>query len=127
VGRLPLPPLLLALAACATAEIDPRATGDDPQSQVYWTDLQATYHGRTSAAADEEAIEAGLAMASEICDRSLLDASKLCARPRPAGDTQEIRCRLQCRAHSPQPGPTLATATLFLGGRPVALRLDRVP
>jgi hypothetical protein len=118
---------LAGLLACATADVDPRAPASDPADQLYWTNLHATYHGQTNATADEEVIQAGLAMASEVCDRSLLDSSKLCSRPEPTADLHEIRCRMQCRAHSRQPGPTLASATLFVGMRSVALRLDRVP
>jgi hypothetical protein len=118
---------LIGLAGCATTDVDPRAPAEEPAGQLYWTNLRATYHGETTATADEEVIQAGLAMASEICDRSLLDSSKLCSRPEPTADLHEIRCRMQCRAHSVQQGPTLASATLFVGMRSVALRLDRAP
>jgi hypothetical protein len=120
-------PFLVGLAGCATTDVDPRIPRDEPAAQLYWTNLRATYRGQTNATADEEVIQAGLAMASEICDRSLLDSSKLCSRPEPSAGMQEIRCRMQCRALSPQVGPTLASATLFVGMRSVALRLDRVP
>ena len=120
-------PFLVGLAACAATDVDPRTPADVPAAELYWTSLRATYHGQTSETADEEVIQAGLVMASEICDRSLLDSSKLCSRPAPSADMHEIRCRMQCRAHSNQAGPTLASATLFVGMRSVALRLDRVP
>jgi len=120
-------PFLVGLAGCAAADVDPRTPVDAPADQLYWTNLQATYRGQPSESADEEVIQAGLVMASEICDRSLLDSSKLCSRPAPSADMHEIRCRMQCRAHSNQAGPTLASATLFVGMRSVALRLERVP
>ena len=104
----------VGLAGCATTDVDPRTPVEVPAAQLYWTNLQATYRGQPSESADEEVIQAGLVMASEICDRSLLDSSKLCSRPAPSADLHEIRCRMQCRAHSLQPGPTLASATLLL-------------
>jgi hypothetical protein len=117
------------LAACATSDVDPRgapvAKLDLGKSEMFWASLEASYHGKMSAEGDDEVIQAGIAMGSDACDAQTLDATKACAGSEAAGDLREIRCRLQCRPHGPQPGPTLAQATLFIGGRPVALQLDR--
>ncbi len=78
-----------------------------------------------SAEGDDEVIQGGIAMGGEVCDPQMLDASKVCARPDAVGDLHEIRCRMQCKAHGSKQGPTLVRATLFIGGRSVALQLDR--
>jgi hypothetical protein len=131
LGRLSAPSALLlvcGLAACATAD-DPRtASGANPsdgKTELYWTNLKASYHGQMSPEGDDEVIQGAIAMGGEVCDPQMLDASKVCARPEAAGDLHEIRCRMQCRARDPKPGPTLARGTLFVGGRPVTLQLDR--
>jgi hypothetical protein len=132
LGRLlPRCALLLAcgFAACATADAGSRtaATTASPagKAELFWTSFKASYRGQMSAEGDDEVIQGGIAMGGEVCDPQVLDASKVCARPEAAGDLHEIRCRMQCKAPSPQPGPTLARATLFVAGRPVALQLDR--
>jgi hypothetical protein len=126
------PSLALALlfgvvASCATAG-DPRdpKPGDD-KSGLFWTNLSATYRGQLTAEGDDEVIQAGLTMAVDVCDRDLLESSKVCSRPEAASDLHEIRCRMQCRAHDAKAGPALVRATLFVGGRSVALQLDRLP
>jgi hypothetical protein len=117
------------LASCATADVDSRtAPGphpDEGKTELYWTSFKASYHGPMSAEGDDEVIQAGIAMGGEVCDLELLDTSRVCTRPEAVGDLHEIRCRMQCKAHDSKPGPTLARATLFVGGRPVALQLDR--
>jgi hypothetical protein len=130
LGRLPVPGALLVacgLAACATADVDPRtaANAADGNTELYWTSLKASYHGQMSAEGDDEVIQGGIAMGGEVCDPQMLDASKVCARPDAVGDLHEIRCRMQCKAHGSKQGPTLVRATLFIGGRSVALQLDR--
>jgi len=131
LGRLLAPRLLLfvcGLASCATADGDPRARITNPgegKTELYWTNLEASYHGQMSAEGDDEVIQAGIAMGGEVCDGEVLDASKVCTRPEAAGDVHEVRCRMQCKAHGSNPGPTLVRATLFIGGRQVALQLDR--
>lgn len=117
------------LPACATTDVDPRgapiAKLDLGRDELFWASLKASYHGKMSAEGDNEVIQAGIAMGSDACDAPTLDATKACAGIEAGGDLREIRCRVQCRPHGPQPGPTLAQATLFIGGRPVALQLDR--
>ena len=122
-----LPLLSLAIASCATVT-DPR----DPKSaeasgELFWTNLSATYRGQMTAEGDDAVIQAGLTMAVDVCDRDLLETSKVCSRPEAASDLHEIRCRMQCRAHEAKAGPALMRATLFVGGRSVALQLDRLP
>lgn len=132
MGRLSAPSVLLlvcGLASCATADADPRnASGANPRdgkTEIYWTSLKASYHGQMSPEGDDEVIQGGIAMGGEVCDPQMLDASKVCARPEAAGDLHEIRCRMRCKTHDSKPGPTLARGTLFVGGRPVTLQLDR--
>jgi hypothetical protein len=115
--------------ACATTDVDPRGAAvarlDLGKGELFWASLKASYHGKMSAEGDDEVIQAAIAMGSDACDAQTLDATKACAGSEAAGDLREIRCRVQCKPHGPQPGPTLAQATLFIGGRPVALQLDR--
>jgi hypothetical protein len=131
LSRLLAPGLLLlvcGLASCATADGDPRAAITNPRdgkTELYWTNLEASYRGQMSAEGDDEVIQAGIAMGGEVCDPQMLDASKVCTRPDAAGDLHQVRCRMQCKASGSNPGPTLARATLFIGGRQVALQLDR--
>jgi hypothetical protein len=132
LGRLLAPCTLLVLcglAACGTTEVDPRGTSvgklDLGKGELFWANLEASYHGKMSAAGDDEVIQAAIAMGGDACDAQTLDATKACAGTDAAGDLREIHCRVQCKPHGPQPGPTLAQATLFIGGRPVALQLDR--
>ena len=121
--------VVCGLAACGTTDVDPRgapiARLDLCKAELFWASLKASYHGKMSAEGDDEVIQAGIAMGSDACDAQTLDATKSCAGAEAAGDLREIRCRLQCKPRGPQPGPTLAQATLFIGGRPVALQLDR--
>jgi hypothetical protein len=131
LGRLLAPGALLlacGLAACATADVDPRTASlaDSGKTELFWTSLKATYHGRMNDEGDDEVIQGGIAMGGEVCEAQTLDVTKVCARPDAAGDLHEIRCRMQCKAHGSKPGPTLARATLFVGGRPVELQLDRI-
>jgi len=120
---------LCGLAACGTTDVDPRGTSvaglDLGKGELFWASLTASYHGKMSAEGDDEVIQAAIAMGSDACDAQTLDATKACAGTEAAGDLREIRCRVQCKPNGPQPGPTLAQATLFIGGRPVALQLDR--
>ena len=132
MGRLLAPGALLlacGLAACATADVDPRTTpianAADGKTELYWTSFNASYHGQMSAEGDEEVIQGGIAMGGEVCDPQVLDTSRVCTRPDAAGDVHVIRCRMQCKAHGSNPGPTLARGTLFVGGRPVTMQLDR--
>ena len=132
LGRLLAPCALLVLcglAACGTTDVDPRGTSvaglDLGKGELFWASLTASYHGKMSAEGDDEVIQAAIAMGSDACDAQTLDATKACAGTEAAGDLREIRCRVQCKPNGPQPGPTLAQATLFIGGRPVALQLDR--
>lgn len=132
MGRLLAPGLALLLgvfASCATVEVDPRApkSAEDEKAELYWTNLVASYRGVSSAAGDDEVIQAGITMGSDVCDRQLLDSSKVCSRPAATGDKHEIRCKMQCRTSVAKGGPTLAQATLFIAGRSVALQLDRLP
>jgi hypothetical protein len=117
------------VAACGTTEVDPRGSTvaklDLGKDELFWASLKASYHGKMSAEGDAEVIQAGIAMGSDACDAPTLDATKACAGGEAGGDLREIRCRVQCKPRGPQPGPTLAQATLFIGGRPVALQLDR--
>ena len=116
-----------AVASCATVG-DPRdAKPGDDKTALFWTNLSATYRGQLTAEGDDQVIQAGLTMAVDVCDRELLETSKVCSRPEAANDLHEIRCRMQCRAHDPTAGPALVRATLFVGGRSVALQLDRLP
>jgi hypothetical protein len=121
--------LLGLLTSCATVP-DPR---DSPpaDSALFWTNLSARYRGQLTAEGDDEVIQAGVTMASDVCERDLLETSKVCSRPEAASDQHEIRCRMQCRAHDAKAdakaGPALVRATLFVGGRSVALQLDRLP
>jgi hypothetical protein len=118
--------LFCSVVACATGGGDPR----DPKAgdgTLFWTNLSATYRGQLTAEGDDEVIQAGLMMAADVCERELLETSKVCSRPEAVSDQHEIRCRMQCRAHDPKSGPSLARATLFVGGRPVALQMDRLP
>jgi hypothetical protein len=121
--------VLQALAACGTTNLEPRGASvgstDPDNGQPFWASLKVSYHGRMSAEGDNEVIQAGIAMGSDACDAQTLDATKTCAGAEVAGDLREIRCRVQCRPHGRQPGPMLAQGTLFIGGRPVALQLDR--
>jgi hypothetical protein len=131
LGRLLAPGALLlacGLAACATADVDPRTASlaDSGKTELFWTSLKATYRGQMNAEGDEEVIQGGIAMGGEVCDPQMLDASKVCARPEASGELREIRCRMQCKAHGSKPGPTLARATLFVAGHPVELQLDRI-
>jgi hypothetical protein len=116
-------------AACGTTDVDPRGTSvaklDLGKDELFWASLKASYHGKMSVEGDAEVIQAGIAMGSDACDAPTLDATKACAGSEAGGDLREIRCRVQCKPRGPQPGPTLAQATLFIGGRPVALQLDR--
>jgi hypothetical protein len=116
-------------AACATTDVDPRGASvaklDLGKGELFWASLKASYHGKMSAEGDDEVIQAAIAMGSDACDAQTLDATKACTGAEAGGDLREIRCRVQCKPHGPQPGPTLAQATLFIGGRPVALQLDR--
>ncbi|HZL20025.1 MAG TPA: hypothetical protein VFG23_19985 [Polyangia bacterium] len=120
---------MCGLAACGTTDVDPRGTSvaglDLGKGELFWASLTASYHGKMSAEGDDEVIQAAIAMGSDACDAQTLDATKACAGTEAAGDLREIRCRVQCKPNGPQPGPTLAQATLFIGGRPVALQLDR--
>jgi hypothetical protein len=122
--------LVCGLAACATTDGDPRTDPlgrpGDGKTELFWTSLKASYHGPMSAEGDDEVIQAGITMGGEVCDPVMLDASKVCARPEATGDLHEVHCRMQCKSLGSNPGPTLARATLFVGGRPVALQLDRV-
>lgn len=131
MGRLLVPGAFLlacGLAACATSDADPRTASlaDTGKTEVFWSSLKATYRGQMNAEGDDEVIQGGIAMASEVCEAQTLDVTKVCARPEAAGEVHEIRCRMQCKAHGSTAGPTLARATLFVGGHPVELQLDRI-
>jgi hypothetical protein len=121
--------VVCGLATCATTDPDPRgapiAKLDLGKGELFWASLKASYHGKMSAEGDDEVIQAGIAMGSDACDAQTLDATKTCAGAEAGGDLRELRCRMQCKPRGPQPGPMLAQATLFIGGRPVALQLDR--
>ena len=125
--------LLLAacgVVSCAAVEADPRAASaanaGDWKADLYWTTLTVSYRGQMSSEEDDQAIEGGIAMGGDVCDPEVLSASRACVRPEAAGDLHEIRCRMKCKASGVNAGPTLARATLFIGGRQVKLQLDRV-
>jgi hypothetical protein len=121
--------VVCGFVACATIDDDPRGASvaklDLAKGDLFWASLKASYRGKMSPEGNNEVIQAGIAMGSDACDAQTLDATKSCAGTEAAGDLREIRCRVQCKPRGPQPGPTLAQATLFIGGRPVALQLDR--
>ncbi|HVZ89090.1 MAG TPA: hypothetical protein VHG72_19125 [Polyangia bacterium] len=118
------------LASCAATEAGSRgasaANSDEENAGLYWTTLTVSYHGQMSGEEDDEAIEGGIAMGGDVCDPEMLGASRACARPEAAGDLHEIRCQMKCKPNGANAGPTLVRATLFIGGRPVKLQLDRV-
>ena len=91
----------------------------------FWTEFDATYGGAMAIEYDVELEQDGSTVAGTVCRARDLGMNKVCTIRIEAGDTHEIHCRMGCLAHVPKTGPTLVQATLYLGGRPVALHLER--
>ena len=51
--------------------------------------------------------------------------TRVCTFHSEMGDSHQIRCRTECRAHVPSSGPPLVRATLSIEGQPTALALAR--